>query len=99
MNPQGPTEVIQNSHKMTATCWPSDYWRNLVQFVNDERGEPALGEFSKLQVLNITHLLNQIVRIKADVQHNQSTSPEQMDLLQQTLHQYGKDLIATGSIS
>src|SRR6266487_1292639 len=56
-----------------------NYWQSLVQYVEDERGEPALGEFAKLQAMNLTHLLNKIVRIKANIEHSRTTSLEQMD--------------------
>ncbi|KAK0648020.1 hypothetical protein B0T16DRAFT_455526 [Cercophora newfieldiana] len=47
-----------------------------------------MGDFGKLQTINITHLLNQLARIKAKVEHDKSTNAEDMELLQRTLHQY-----------
>jgi len=52
--------------------------------------EPALGHFGKLHVMNIMRLFNEIARIKGDVENSKTTSTEQMDLLGQRLHQYGK---------
>ncbi|GAB1319912.1 hypothetical protein MFIFM68171_10122 [Madurella fahalii] len=76
-----------------------DYWKRLVTnaYEYDRRADPkvlkefdhpALGEFNRLQRLNLTHLLNKIVSIKAAIRHNKTTSLEQMELLQVVLHQY-----------
>ncbi len=67
---------------------PADYWEALVRYTGDEQGEPVIGEFASLQKMNITHLLNEIVRIKADIQSSQTTSCEQMNILRTLLHQY-----------
>jgi hypothetical protein len=67
-----------------------DYWKALVQYAKDEKEEPAFGQFKTLQAMNITHLFNEIARIKADIEYNQTTSFEKMSLLRQTLHQYGE---------
>jgi len=68
----------------------AEYWQNLVQSTYDQKDEPLLGEFGRLQRLNITHLLNEIVRIKAAVRYNNTTSQEQIDRLREVMHHYGK---------
>lgn len=68
------------------------YWKDLVQYAQIVRGEPPLGDFGKLQIINITHLLNQLARIKAEIEHSQTFNTGQMSLLQQILHQYGQSL-------
>ena len=67
----------------------AQYWKDLVQYAQIVRGEPPLGDFGKLQTINITHLLNQLARIKAEIEHSQTFNTGQMSILQQTLHQYG----------
>jgi hypothetical protein len=81
---------------MATISLPAKYWQALVQYATSERGEPPIGAFPRLQRLNITHLLNEIVRIEGDITHNQTTSLEQMNLLRQTLHEYGKYTIQHG---
>jgi len=66
-----------------------EYWSSLLRYAENER-EPPLGHFGKLQVMNIVHLLNDIARIKGDVENKRATTAEQMDLVGQRLHQYGK---------
>ncbi|KAF2787943.1 hypothetical protein K505DRAFT_287021 [Melanomma pulvis-pyrius CBS 109.77] len=43
--------------------------------------------------MNITHLLNQLSRIKAKIEHNKTVDSEQMNLLRRTLRQYGKNTV------
>ena len=69
--------------------WSPQYWANLVQYTRAVHGKPPLGDFGKLQTLNITHLLNQLARIKARTEHDNTTNAQDMELLQQTLHRYG----------
>jgi Mn-dependent DtxR family transcriptional regulator len=80
---------LLNEHDVTAIELPADYWKALVEYTEYEQGEPAIGEFARLQRM-ITHLLNEVVRVKADIEHNQTTSLKQMNLLRQILHQYGE---------
>jgi hypothetical protein len=67
-----------------------EYWKDLIRSTYDQKEDPILGEFDRLQRLNITHLLNEIVRIKASIRHNQTTSQEQIDRLREVMHQYGE---------
>ena len=83
-------QAVANIEEMMAAGLPDDYWQKLVQYTEDERGEPALGEFERLQSMNLTHLLNVLARIKGDIERTHTTSPEQMALLRQVLHQYSK---------
>ncbi len=87
-------DVSNSSAKRTSEVYVLDvgpgYWKALVQYAEDENGEPPFGEFEKLQALNITHLLNDIVRIKAAIRKNQTTTAVQMSSLQQRLHEYGE---------
>jgi hypothetical protein len=76
--------------KSSANGLPVDYWQSLVQYAEEEREEPPLGHMSWLQRMNLTHLLNEIVRIKGNVQHNRTTSADQMECIREKLHQYGK---------
>lgn len=86
--PPGPASVDED--EMVAIALPTNYWQALVQYTKDEQEEPPIGEFPRLQRLNITHLLNEIARIEGDIKHNETTSLKQMNFLRQTLHQYGK---------
>ena len=64
--------------------FPPDYWKELGKIYNkddSDRAEPVLGRFGRLQRLNITHLFNTLVGIKADIKYNESTTQEQMSLL------------------
>ncbi|EXJ75191.1 uncharacterized protein A1O5_01887 [Cladophialophora psammophila CBS 110553] len=67
-----------------------DYWRKLGEHTKLEQDEiePALGEFKKLHAMNLTHLLNQLVLIKANIEKNGTTSKKQMTLLRKTLQHY-----------
>lgn len=67
-----------------------DYWQSLVQYAEEEREEPPVGQFGRLQIMNLTHLLNEIARIKGAVEHNRTTSADQMECLRKRLRQYGK---------
>lgn len=73
----------------TGTGDPSGYWSEIYNYANKER-EPPLPHFGKLQVMNIVRLLNDIAIIKGQVENNHDTSPEQMDLLGQKMHHYGR---------
>jgi hypothetical protein len=68
------------------------YWKALVQYARIDDGEPVLGEFRKLRGMNITHLLNEIVRVKAEIKRTSTTSLEQMEELCELLHQYSKEI-------
>jgi hypothetical protein len=75
------------------------YWRDIVDYAKFSRerndaarlpvDEPPLGDFRKLQIMNIVHLLNQISQIKGKVEHSERASPQIMKDLRETLHQYG----------
>jgi hypothetical protein len=65
------------------------YWRDLVDYTKLGRDEPPLGDFRKLQIMNIVHLLNQISHIKGKVEHSKRVNPQIMKDLRETLHQYG----------
>jgi hypothetical protein len=69
---------------------PPDYWQQLVQSSYHHQEDPSFGEFRRLQHLNLTYLLNDIVSIKATIKHHGTTSRGQMELLRQLLHHYGK---------
>ncbi|KAF1850918.1 uncharacterized protein K460DRAFT_269308 [Cucurbitaria berberidis CBS 394.84] len=64
------------------------YWNDLVDYAQLAPDEPPLGDFRKLQIINITHLVNQLSRIKASIENDETVTAERMRLLQQTLHQY-----------
>ena len=73
--------------------FPVEYWKELGKTYSRERNadsEPILGQFGRLQRLNITHLLNTLASIKAAIKCNESTTPEQMSLLREVMHQYGR---------
>ena len=76
--------------EVKANVLPVDYWQSLDQYVEEEREEPPLGQFGRLQIMNLTHLLNEIVRIKGAVERNRTTSADQMECLRNKLQQYGK---------
>ncbi|OQV08015.1 hypothetical protein CLAIMM_12353 isoform 2 [Cladophialophora immunda] len=67
-----------------------EYWRQLGEHTTLEQAEVehALGEFKKLHTMNLTHLLNQLVLIKANVEKNGTTNKKQMTVLRKTLHHY-----------
>jgi len=87
--PSGPAKVDEDG--MAAVALPANYWQALVRYTKDQQGEPPIGDFLRLQRLNITHLLNVIVRIEGDIANNQTTSLKEMNLLRETLHQYGEN--------
>ncbi|KAK4205771.1 hypothetical protein QBC40DRAFT_312099 [Triangularia verruculosa] len=87
------------SENITEFPIPPDYWERLVAnaYEHDNRADlnilkeydhPALGDFNRLHRLNLTHLFNNLVRIKAEIKHQKTTSSKQMELLRVTLHQY-----------
>jgi hypothetical protein len=51
---------------------------------------PILGEFDRLQRLNLLHLLNRVATVKATIKHSATTSSDDMNLLRESLHQYGE---------
>jgi len=87
---KGANPVATNEDDVTATNWNSNYWEALVQYTETEPGEPALGEFSSLQRMNLTHIMNELFQIKATIKQKRTTDPNQMTFLRQALHQYGK---------
>lgn len=84
-----PTETEEQTDDSSA-----DYWENLVKYARIAKGEPPLGDFGKLQIINITHLLNQLACIKAEIEHSQSLDLRQAGLLRHTLHQYGTPIVS-----
>jgi hypothetical protein len=66
------------------------YWKDLVRYTKLSPEDPPLGDSTKLHVMNITHLLNQLARIKAEVEHTQTTNSVQMGALRETLHHYNE---------
>jgi hypothetical protein len=84
------SRATPGERNIVATELPANYWQSLVQYTEDERGEPALGEFARLQAMNITHLLNEVVRIKANIEYSKTTSLPEMNLLRETLHNYSE---------
>jgi hypothetical protein len=87
--PQSETTSKVDSSKIQ---FPPDYWDHLVQNTYDQEADPVLGEFDRLQRLNLTHLLNKIVNIKATLKHNETTTQVQMDLLREVMHHYGEQI-------
>ncbi len=77
---------------MDSVALSDDYWKDLVQYIQDDRPEPTLGEFKGLQIMNIAHLMNEVVRIKANIRHNKTTSAEEAILLRDTLHHYSMSI-------
>ncbi|KAE9363943.1 hypothetical protein N431DRAFT_489767 [Stipitochalara longipes BDJ] len=65
-----------------------NYWEDLVQCSYRASEEPPIGEFGRLQRLNLAHILNEIARIKASIRHSKTTSHSQMELLRRLLHEY-----------
>jgi hypothetical protein len=81
-----PTFDLPQANDFDQRCW-----NDLVQYADQNfKTEPPFGNFRKLQIMNITHLVNQLVRFKVTTQHTQATTAETMSLLQRILHQYGK---------
>jgi hypothetical protein len=73
------------------------YWKDLFEYtrpsdqepLESQLQEPPVGDFQRLQMMNITHLMHQLARLKATINRNHTTSAEEMSRLQLTLHQYG----------
>lgn len=92
MNANDPNNPITlpNGGTTLGDNFDPQYWRDLIDYARIAPEEPPLGDFGKMQVMNITHLLNQLSRIKAGMEHNQTLDARQMSLLRRTLHQYSK---------
>ncbi len=86
----GTTEMEPHQNMNSMEEDPTDsYYNDLVRYARGEKGEPPIGDFRKLHMINITHLVNQLAVIKAEMDRTQTTSHEQLYVLQQTLHKYG----------
>lgn len=66
------------------------YWEALVDCGYDRQDDPFVARFGRLSRLNIAHLFNELVKIKADIRSNGETNQEQMDRLGLRLHQYSE---------
>lgn len=75
----------------TKTRSKLDFWQQLVAYAQGDR--PALnlfGEYGTLQHLNLVHLQTELAKVKAEIYQSQTTTEAQMQLLRQTLHDYGR---------
>jgi hypothetical protein len=93
--PDTRSRLADGDGTVAATEFTPEYWRSLVAYAGDlsqDKEEPPLGEFGKLQAMNITHLMNEIVRIKGNVGSSETTSFEEMNLLRKFLHHYSEYL-------
>ncbi|KAM7191225.1 hypothetical protein V8F20_009403 [Naviculisporaceae sp. PSN 640] len=88
-----PTESmtisVQNERVSAQDCGVEEagYWNSVYHYAERER-EPPLGHFGKLQVINIVHLLNDIARMKGEIEDNPAVSKGRIDHLAKRLHQY-----------
>ncbi len=70
------------------------YWNDLFRYSKTERGrgDPPISDFQDLHVMNIAHLQNQLVLLKSEMERTQTTTDDQMGMLQKTLRQYGETI-------
>lgn len=68
------------------------YWKSLVDCGYGNQERPFVARLGRLSRLNITHLLNELMKIKADIRHRGTTDQPQMERLSMILHQYSEHI-------